>query len=152
MENSTDAGAGLLASVAASILMKCMYAARMARFDLLRPVQGLAKYLTKWTRRNDKELFQLICYIQSTKSIKLVGWVADPLHLLHGVLFSDADFAGCERTMRSTTGVYTCLLGPNTLFPLSGQSKRQGCISQSTTEAELVAACHALKSLSLIHI
>ena len=40
---------GRLASVAASVLMKVMYAARMARFDLLRAVQGLAKYLTKWT-------------------------------------------------------------------------------------------------------
>ena len=41
--------AGKLAAVAASVLMKCMYVARMARFDLLRAVQGLAKYLTKWT-------------------------------------------------------------------------------------------------------
>ena len=37
---------GQLAAVAASVLMKCMYAARMARFDLLRAVQGLAKYLS----------------------------------------------------------------------------------------------------------
>ena len=44
---------GAIAASAASVLMKCLYAARMARFDLLRPVQGLAKYLTKWTKRQD---------------------------------------------------------------------------------------------------
>jgi hypothetical protein len=53
MQSHSDPGPitqyGELASVAASILMKCLYVARMARFDLLRPVQGLAKYLTKWT-------------------------------------------------------------------------------------------------------
>jgi hypothetical protein len=46
-----DGETGALANTAASVLMKCMYAARMARFDLLRPVQGLARYISKWTRR-----------------------------------------------------------------------------------------------------
>jgi hypothetical protein len=51
---------GKLASSAASVLMKCLYAARMCRFDLLRAVQGLAKYMTRWTKRQDRELHQLI--------------------------------------------------------------------------------------------
>jgi hypothetical protein len=49
---------GKLASVAAGVLMKCLYAARMCRFDLLRAVQGLARYMTKWTTRQDQELHQ----------------------------------------------------------------------------------------------
>ena len=144
-----DEPEGDLASVAASILMKCLYVARMARFDLLRPVQGLARFMTKWKKRHDKELYQLICYIHTTLESKMVGWVADDFQLLQAHVYSDSDFAGCSQSMRSTTGVHTCLRGPNSNFPLSGQSKRQGCISQSTTEAELVAACHGLRSSGL---
>ena len=46
----------VLANSAASIVMKVMYAARMARFDLLRPIQGLARHMTKWTKRQDQQL------------------------------------------------------------------------------------------------
>ena len=42
---------GVLATSAASILMKVLYAARLARFDLLKAITNLASRLTKWTRR-----------------------------------------------------------------------------------------------------
>jgi hypothetical protein len=51
-----DEERGHLADSAASVLMKLLYAARVARFDLLRPVQGLAKWFTKWRKRHDDEL------------------------------------------------------------------------------------------------
>ena len=81
--------------------------------------------------------------------MNMVGWVSDSFESLQIQLYSDSDFAGCIESMRSTTGMHSCLTGPGTYFPLSGQSKRQGCISQSTTEAELVAASHALRSSGL---
>ena len=102
---------GQLAAVAASVLMKCMYAARMARFDLLRAVQGLARYLTKWTTRQDAELFRLMCYIHTTKAHKMTGWVNDPFHELQGRIHSDSDFDGCEQTSRSTSGIHTLPVG-----------------------------------------
>jgi hypothetical protein len=43
-----DEECGQLAEAASSVCMKILYATRMARFDLLRPVQGLAKWFTKW--------------------------------------------------------------------------------------------------------
>ena len=134
---------------AASVLMKILYAARMARVDLLRPVQGLAKSFTKWKPRHDEELYKLTCYILTTKHKKTIGWVGDELADIQPHLFSDSDFAGMEGTQTSTSGVHLCLRGPNTSFPLSGQSKRQGCVSLSTTEAELVAAALALKTAGL---
>ena len=79
----------------------------------------------------------------------MTGWVNDSFHELQGRVYADSDFAGCEQSSRSTSGIHTCLLGKNTYFPLSGQSKRQGCISQSTTEAELVAASLALRTNGL---
>ena len=37
--------------------------------------------------------------------------------------------------------------GPHSCFPINGSSKRQGCISSSTPEAEIVSAHQALKSI-----
>ena len=47
---------GELASVASRILMKVLYGARMARFDLLRPVSFLAQRITQWDEVCDRLL------------------------------------------------------------------------------------------------
>ena len=137
---------GALANVAASVLMICLYAAHMARFDLLRPMQGLARYISKWTKRQDEDLYHLMCYIYTTRSWKAMGWIGDRFEDLVPHLFTDADFAGCDITLKSTSGVHLCLMGPRSNFPLSGPRKMQNCISQSTTEAELVAATQKIVS------
>ncbi len=82
---------GELANSAASIIVKIMYAARMARFDLLRAVQGLARVITKWTARQDQELHRLMCYIQTTKHWRSVGWMGDAADQVKPVVFTDAD-------------------------------------------------------------
>ena len=64
-------------------------------------------------------------------------------------IYCDADFAGCQATQRSTTGAFLCLQGPNSFFPISPVSKRQTCVSNSTPEAEIVAANHALRMEAL---
>ncbi len=115
-----DDDRGQLADSASSVLMKVLYAARMARVDLLRPVQGLAKHFTKWKKRHDQELYRLVCYIDTTKHKKMIGWVGNELADLQPHLFSDSDFAGAEGTQRSTSGVHLCLRGSHTCFPLSG--------------------------------
>jgi hypothetical protein len=130
---------GELASSAASVLMKVMYGARMARPDLLRPVQALARFMTKWTRQQDLELHKLMCYIHTTKSWKTVGWVGDDIKDISTVIYSDADWAGSSDKF-STSGSFCCLKGQHTFFPLAARSKRQSTISSSTTEAELGAA------------
>ena len=40
---------GILGDIASAVLMKILYAARMRRYDLLRPVGALASRVTKWT-------------------------------------------------------------------------------------------------------
>jgi hypothetical protein len=70
-EHDQESELGKLASLAASVLMKCLYAARMCRFDLLRAVQGLAKFMTKWTKKQDRELHQLMSYIHHSKHMKM---------------------------------------------------------------------------------
>ena len=131
------------------MLMKILYGARIARPDLLRAVQGLARYITKWTTKQDAELHRLVCYIKTTRDWRLAGWVGDDVKGLAPHLFSDADFAGCPDTMRATSGVHSVMRGEHSSFPIVAASKRQGCVSHSTTEAELVAADTAFRTAGL---
>ena len=137
-DGSDLSAVGELAPAAASVLMKIMYLARMQRFDLLRPVQWLAKFMTKWTRQQDLELHRLVCYMEATNSWKTIGWLGDDVKDISTVLYSDADWAGGNDKF-STSGSFSCLKGTNSLFPLAARSYRQSTISSSTTEAELEA-------------
>jgi hypothetical protein len=136
---------GVLQPIASSILMKVLYAARMARFDLLKAVAGLAKKVTKWDLNCDRKLHRLICYIQSSLDLVLKGHIGDCAEDLSLSLYSDADFAGDKETSKSTTGIFLAVTGPNTFFPLNGVSKKQTCVSHSTPEAEIVAANAAIR-------
>ena len=84
----------------------------------------------------------------------MIGWVGDRIEDLDLSLYADADFAGCPQTLRSTSGSHMHVSGKHTRFPLAGGSKRQGCVSHSTPEAEIVAADttlrnHGLPSISM---
>ena len=50
MDSSGKESEASLKPYAAKVLMKVLYAARYARFDLLRAVCYLAQYITKWDR------------------------------------------------------------------------------------------------------
>ena len=107
---------GVLAPIAARVLMKILFAARMARYDLLRAVQGLAARVTKWSADCDRALHRLVCYIDSTIDVKLKAFIGDPLCKCRMWCFADADHAG-EYDNRSTTGCFLVLIGPNRMFP-----------------------------------
>ena len=68
---------GKLAEHAACILMKCLYGARMARFDLLHATTSLACQLTRWTPECDRKLHRLICYIHTSKHLRMIGYVGN---------------------------------------------------------------------------
>ena len=138
-----------LAPHATSILMKLLYAARIARFDLLRSINMLARNVNKWTSNDDARLHHLMCYVNSTLDKRMIGWVGDPIATLSIGIFADADFAGCGETLRSTSGSHMHVQGKHTRFPIAGGSKRQGCISHSTPEAEIVAADSTLRNFGI---
>ena len=86
---------GELSEKASSILMSILYTARLARFDLLRPVCALASCITRWTPQCDRMLYKLICYINSTKyTVFMTGFVGDELKHCELRLYTDADLAG----------------------------------------------------------
>ena len=135
--------------IAANILMNIMYGARFARPDLLRAVCVLARRITKWDDDCDKRLLRLVAYINSTLHYRLKGWIGDPPGKLEQHYFSDADFAGCLHTQRSTTGAFAAICGPNSMFPTAMMSRRQTCVSHSTPEAELVAMDTTLRVVAM---
>ena len=79
----------------------------------------------------------------------MVGWVGNSLDEVSPHLFADADFAGCIKTARSTSGIYLGLYGSETRFPLQAQSTRQTVVSHSTTQSEVVAADTALRTIGI---
>jgi hypothetical protein len=129
--------------------MKILYAARMGRYDLLRPVTALASKITKWTKLCDRMMHRLVCWINSSLDVFMYGWVADPASLLELVLYCDADLAGDRTDAKSTSGVFLCLIGPNSFMPLSAISKKQTSISKSAPEAEIVALDRGLQKEGL---
>ncbi len=58
-----DGDAGTLAPVACRVLMKILYAARVARWDLLMVVALLASRVTQWNANCDLALHRLVSYI-----------------------------------------------------------------------------------------
>ena len=71
----TEEEKGRLQPMAASVLMKVLYAARHCRPDLLRPTNRLACFVTKWTHECDKQLGRLVQNIQYSKHDRMFGWI-----------------------------------------------------------------------------
>ena len=134
-----DESRGELTDNASRVLMKCLWVARLARPDLLKPITALARHVQSWTVNCDKQLYRLMCYMSATTDLKLTGRVNDALSDVHLRLYVDADFAGDREDTRSTSGGFLVLAGPNTFFPLAWVSKKQTATSKSTAESELVS-------------
>ena len=140
--------AGRLQPIASRVLMKILFAARMARWDLLRATQSLASRVTKWSRDCDVALHRLVCYIMSSLDVRMQGFIGDRVNECQLWLFCDADWAG-EFDSKSTSGCALYLVGPNTYYPLNAFSKKQTSITTSSTESEVVSANHGIRAQGL---
>ncbi|CAH9146417.1 unnamed protein product [Cuscuta epithymum] len=78
-------------------------------------------------------------YLQGTLDHGL--WLQKSVRSLCLVAYSDADWAGCPDTSRSTTG-FAIFLGPNLV---SWKSKKQPTVSKSSTEAEYRAIAYTVQ-------
>ena len=116
-----------------------MYLARIARPELLAAVNALARDVTRWTAACDDRLLRLISYVHCTKHWVMRCLVGDdPLDIKLAV-FADASFAGDLRDSKSTSGGFLALVGPRTFVPLTWVCKKQGAVSHSSTEAEVIS-------------
>ena len=74
VSGSTDPNVGVLGPIAARVLVKVLYGARMATFDLLRAVCRLACFVTTWITDCGRKLHRWMCYVHATPHYRLVGW------------------------------------------------------------------------------
>jgi hypothetical protein len=130
---------GHLSAQASKIVLKALYAARLARPDLLWTVNALAREVTKWTIACDKRLHRLMSYMVNTPEHVLRSHLGDELKDCKLYMFVDASFAGDLTDSKSTSGMILCLCGPNTFCPLSWICKKQGAVSHSSTESEIIS-------------
>ena len=141
----TDDSRGELADKASSILMKMMWLAHLARPDLLRVTTWLATKIQKWCSSCDVALFRAICYIESTKSHLLTGYVNDEPEDVFVEFFVDADLCGSSEDCYSTSGAWIQLSGKGThLFHYVGSARNRPSVSRSTTESETVVLANSL--------
>ena len=91
-------------------------------------------------------LHRLVSYSNSFLDYKLKGHIGDSIEDLDLTFFSDANFAGCFDTAKSTSGVFIALTGPNSFFPLNAIGNKQSCVFHSIPEAEIVAADLAIRT------
>eukprot|EP00969_Alexandrium_andersonii_P351120 15434713-Alexandrium_andersonii.AAC.1 len=57
--------------------MKVLYAARMARPDLLKAVRSRASNVNRWMSTGTERLRRMMCYIHQHRDLQLVGWCGD---------------------------------------------------------------------------
>jgi hypothetical protein len=89
-------------------------------------------------------LKRILCYLQGTLSLSLTLHRSPPTKL---VVYTDADWASCPDTRRSTSG-YAVFLGDNLV---SWSSKRQHTISRFSAEAEYRAVANGVAEASWLH-
>nr|GEZ91273.1 hypothetical protein [Tanacetum cinerariifolium] len=108
-----------------------------SRPDIVHATCLCARYQAKPTKKHLKEVKRIFCYLWGTINTGL-WYTKDSGFELTG--FSDADYAGCKDTFKSTSGGAQ-LLGEKLV---SWSSKKQDCMTISTTEAEYVSlsACY----------
>nr|XP_020198472.1 uncharacterized mitochondrial protein AtMg00810-like [Aegilops tauschii subsp. strangulata] len=113
----------------------------LTRPDLQYAVQHVCLHMhaprdSRWTL-----VKRILRYIRGTMSLGLTLTASASTDL---VAYSDADWAGCPNTRRSTSG-YCVYLGPSFI---SWSSKRQPTVSRSRAEAEYRAVANAVAECS----
>ena len=129
--------------------MTTMYAARMARLDLLRAIGHLARKLTQWIGLEDKKLRKIIEYIHSSYDLRLTGFVGDEPEQLSLVQYSGADYASDRADAKFHQWYISGASGADGILPLAAHSRRQAAVSRSTAKAEEVAAEAAMREIGV---
>ena len=105
----------------------------MTRPDGSYAISTLAQYSAEPTKTHLKIALRVLCYLKKTRE---KGICYDGNGDLRIDTHSDADWAGCKETRKSTTGYIIRAAGA----AVSYISKKQHSVSNSSTETEYVAA------------
>ena len=105
--------------IAARVVLKTLYVARIARYDFMWTVNMLAREVTRWTQACDRRLHRLVQYMHQTAEYAQMCFVGDSPSQCWLTMFSDASFAGDIQDSKSTSGGVLFLAGPNTFVLLA---------------------------------
>ncbi|XP_054257415.1 uncharacterized protein LOC128982477 [Macrosteles quadrilineatus] len=109
------------------------------RPDICYAVSMVAQHVTSPTIKDWNQVERILRYLQGSKDYVLhYTKRSDEPKILK--CYTDADFAGDENSRKSRSGCLCLFAGG----AISWFSKKQNCISLSTTEAEYVAASEAV--------
>ncbi|MCO5579842.1 hypothetical protein L7F22_033704 [Adiantum nelumboides] len=114
-----------------------MYAMIATRPDIAFAVGVVSRYMSNPEKKHWEAVKGIMRYLKHTKSIP----ICYGSHDLSVRGYTDSDYAGDLDKRRSTSGYVFTLVGG----AISWRSQLQDCITQSTTEAEYVAANEACK-------
>ena len=124
------------------------------RYDIKFPVKELSRSLTNPQASDFDNLTHLLEYVNQTRDFTYVMDPQIPTADSQGfipvefVSYSDSDWAGCQRSRRSTSGSLITLFSVN----ISSTSRTQASNSHSSAEAELYAMTQAaVESLAIKH-
>ena len=120
----------------ASVVGSIMYAQVCTRSDLAFITGMLGIYQSNPGIDHWKAVKKALRYIQGTKDLMLIYKKSDNLEV---VGYSDADFAGCVDTKKSTSGYIFTLAGG----AISWKSSKQTVTASSMMQAEFVACYEA---------
>jgi hypothetical protein len=115
-----------------------LYLATMTRIDIAFTVNRLSKYLDKCTKKRWREAQRVLQYLVRYKSLGITfkGGQKIPTEV-----YSDSDFAADIATRKSVSGTLIMRQGGGVHWT----STTQTVVAQSSTEAELYSASHALR-------
>ena len=120
------------------VIGSLMYLMIGSRPDLAFVIGKLSQYAETPSIFHWNALKRTLRYVNGTRNCGILFDGNKPL-VAEG--FSDADWAGCQNSRKSTSGFVFLVAGG----AVSWKSKKQTCVSTSTCEAEYIAMCLAAK-------
>lgn len=117
-----------------------MYLSIGTRPDITHAVGMASRFLERPTIVHEKAAKRILRYLKRTLNVGILYLSSETCKLR---AYSDADYAGCLDTRRSTSG-YAFILGKGVI---SWGSERQKSVSLSTTESEYMAASGCVREL-----
>jgi hypothetical protein len=146
VDDENDEPSNISAATFLSVLGSFAYAANATRPDITQAINMLARSASEPTLEAVMGLRRVARYLAGSLSVGLIfrPAAANVKNVL--TAFCDSDFAGCEETRRSTTGVAIIFAGA----VVSWMSRRQKSVSLSSAEAEYVALNEATREIIFI--
>ena len=131
-----------------SILRSLRYIADTTHPEIAFIVGLLGRHLQSPTPRHFHATKRILRYLKGVRrtGINYRRETTSNMTTQHFMAYADSDWAQCPDTRKSTTGIVFLYAGA----PVHWVSRKQGTVSQSSSEAEYVSASHATRDLMWI--